>query len=236
MPKIFSSARESLVDRLFDGATIAVGGFGLSGNPFDLIEAVRDSGVKELTIVSNNMGVDGKGLGILLENQQVKKVIASYVGENKLFAQQYLDGSIEVEFAPQGTLAERMRAGGAGIAGFYTKTGVGTPVAEGKEHHDFDGQTYILERGIVADFGLVRAWQADRAGNLLYRYTSRNFNPLVAQCGRYTVVEAESITDDFIDPNSVMTPGIFVQGLVLASGRAKEIEQRTVRERDGGGN
>ncbi len=236
MPKVFDSAKAALAERLFDGATIAVGGFGLSGNPFDIIEAVRDSGVKDLTIVSNNMGVDGKGLGILLENQQVKKVIASYVGENKLFAQQYLDGSIEVEFAPQGTLAERMRAGGAGIAGFYTKTGVGTPVAEGKEHKEFDGQAYILERGIIADFGLVRAWKADQAGNLLYRYTSRNFNPLVAQCGRYTVVEAEEISPEFIDPNAVMTPGIFVQGLVLASGRAKEIEQRTLRSRAEGAN
>lgn len=232
MPKIYTDAKDALREQLRDGLTIAVGGFGLSGNPFDLIEVVRDSGVKDLTIVSNNMGIDGKGLGILLENHQVKKVIASYVGENKLFAQQFLDGVLDVEFTPQGTLAERMRAGGAGIAGFYTKTGVGTPVAEGKPHEVFEGATYILERGIVADIGLVHAHSGDRAGNLLYRYTSRNFNPLVAQCGRYTVAEVEVLTDDFIDPNSVMTPGIFVQSLVVAKPREKEIEQRTVRSRE----
>ena len=232
MPVIYPDARAALQDRLRDGMTIAVGGFGLSGNPFDLIEVVRDSGVKNLTIVSNNMGVDGKGLGILLENRQVAKVIASYVGENKLFAQQFLDGELEVEFTPQGTLAERMRAGGAGIAGFYTKTGVGTPVAEGKPHEVFDGETYILERGIVADIGLVHAHTGDRAGNLIYRYTSRNFNPLVAQCGRYTVAEVEVLSDEFIEPNIIVTPGIFVQGLVTATPREKEIEQRTVRPRE----
>lgn len=232
MPVIYPDARAALLSRLSDGMTIAVGGFGLSGNPFDLIEVVRESGVKNLTVVSNNMGVDGKGLGILLENRQVSKVIASYVGENKLFAQQYLDGDLEIEFAPQGTLAERMRAGGAGIAGFYTKTGVGTPVAEGKPHEVFDGETYILERGIVADIGLVHAHTSDRAGNLLYRYTSRNFNPLVAQCGRYTVAEVEVLSDEFIEPNIVVTPGIFVQGLVVAKPREKEIEQRTVRPRE----
>lgn len=232
MPVIYPDARAALLSRLSDGMTIAVGGFGLSGNPFDLIEVVRESGVKNLTVVSNNMGVDGKGLGILLENRQVSKVIASYVGENKLFAQQYLDGDLEIEFAPQGTLAERMRAGGAGIAGFYTKTGVGTPVAEGKPHEVFEGETYILERGIVADIGLVHAHTSDRAGNLLYRYTSRNFNPLVAQCGRYTVAEVEVLSDEFIEPNIVVTPGIFVQGLVVAKPREKEIEQRTVRPRE----
>lgn len=231
MPKIYDSAREALAIQLRDGQTIAVGGFGLSGNPFDLIEAVRDSGVKNLTIVSNNMGVDGQGLGILIENNQVSKVIASYVGENKLFAQQFLDGALEVEFTPQGTLAERLRAGGAGIPGFYTKTGVGTPVAEGKPHEVFDGATYILERGIVADIGLVHAYQSDRAGNLIYRYTARNFNPLVAQSGRFTVAEVEEITEDFIDPNIVVTPGIFVQGLVRSLPREKPIEQRTVRPR-----
>lgn len=231
MPKIYDSAREALASQLRDGQTIAVGGFGLSGNSFDLIEVVRDSGVKNLTIVSNNMGVDGQGLGILIENNQVAKVIASYVGENKLFAQQFLDGALEVEFTPQGTLAERLRAGGAGIPGFYTKTGVGTPVADGKPHEVFDGETYILERGIVADIGLVHAYQSDRAGNLIYRYTARNFNPLVAQSGRFTVAEVEEITEDFIDPNIVVTPGIFVQGLVRSLPREKPIEQRTVRPR-----
>lgn len=225
----FDSAAKALLPQLRDGQTIAVGGFGLSGNPFDLIEVVRQSGVKNLTIVSNNMGIDGMGLGILLENNQVAKVIASYVGENKLFAQQYLDGQLEVEFTPQGTLAERMRAGGAGIAGFYTRTGVGTPVADGKEHKDFDGVTYILERGIVADIGLVHAHTADQAGNLVYRNTARNFNPLVAQCGRFTVAEAEVILDGYVEPNLVITPGIFIQGLVQANPRQKPIEQRTVR-------
>lgn len=231
MSKLWSSGHEALSGLLFDGATIAVGGFGLSGNPTDLIEAVRDSGARDLTIVSNNMGVDGKGLGILLENQQVKKVLASYVGENKLFAQQYLDGTLDVEFVPQGTLAERMRAGGAGIPGFYTKTGVGTPVAEGKPHETFDGETYILERGIVADLSLVHAHTADLEGNLTYRHTARNFNPLVATCGRVTVVDAEVILEDgeFIDPNTIATPGIFVQRLVHSTPRVKDIEQRTVR-------
>lgn len=234
MTTIYSSAHEALAGKLFDGAVIAVGGFGLSGNPNDLIEVVRDSGVKNLTIISNNMGVDGKGLGILLDNRQVRKVIASYVGENKLFAEQYLDGSIEVEFNPQGTLAERMRAGGAGIAGFYTKTGVGTPVADGKQHQEFDGATYILERCLVADISLVHAYQADRAGNLIYRYTSRNFNPVIAQCSKFTVVEAEEILDHYIDPDLVITPGIFVQSLVKSLPREKEIEQRTVRSREEG--
>lgn len=232
MSKIWSTAAEALRDVVFDGATIAVGGFGLSGNPSDLIEALRDSGAKNLTIVSNNMGVDGKGLGILLENRQVSKVLASYVGENKLFARQYLDNELEVEFVPQGTLAERMRAGGSGIPGFYTKTGVGTPIAEGKEHMDFDGETYVLERGIVADIALVHAYQGDSAGNLIYRHTARNFNPLVAQCGRITIAESEHIlTEGFIDPNIIVTPGIFIQRLVQASAREKVIEQRTVRPR-----
>ena len=233
MPQLFKNAKDALAAHLRDGQTIAVGGFGLSGNPFDLIEVVRDSGVKNLTIVSNNMGVDGQGLGILLENNQVSKVVSSYVGENKLFAQQFLDGHLEVEFTPQGTLAERLRAGGAGIPGFYTKTGVGTPVAEGKQHQDFDGETYILERGIVADIALVHAYQGDAAGNLIYRYTARNFNPLVAQSGRYTVAEVEQIIDGFIDPNIVVTQGIFVQGLVQSVPREKPIEQRTVREKVG---
>lgn len=232
MSKLWPSAAEALRETVTDGATIAVGGFGLSGNPTDLIEALRDSGVTDLTIVSNNMGVDGKGLGILLENRQVAKVIASYVGENKLFAQQFLDGELEVEFTPQGTLAERLRAGGAGIAGFYTKTGVGTPVAEGKPHAEFDGETYVLERGIVADVSLVHAYRADTEGNLVFRHTARNFNPLVATAGRLTVVEAEEVQDDgFLDPNSIVTPGIFVQRLVRATPRVKDIEQRTTRPR-----
>lgn len=229
MSKIRKSAQEVIAAAIFDGATLAVGGFGLSGNPTDLIEAVRDSGVTDLTIVSNNMGVDGKGLGILLENKQVKKVLASYVGENKLFAEQYLSGELEVEFVPQGTLAERMRAGGSGIPGFYTKTGVGTPVAEGKEHKEFEGETYILERGIVADLSLVHAYMADSEGNLIYRHTARNFNPLVAQCGRVTVAEAEDIVEDYLNPNMIVTPGIFVQHLLQSNPREKDIEQRTVR-------
>lgn len=227
-----SNAIEAIDGVVGDGATIAVGGFGLSGNPFDLIEAVRDSGATDLTIVSNNMGVDGRGLGILLENRQVRKVVASYVGENKLFARQYLDGTLEVEFVPQGTLAERLRAGGAGVAGFYTRTGVGTPVAEGKPHADFDGETYLLERGIRTDVALVHAYRADRAGNLIYRHTARNFNPVVATAGQVTVVEAEQVlTDSFLDPNTVVTPGIYVQRLIAAVPRVKDIEQRTVRPR-----
>ncbi len=230
MTKHWSSAAEALHEVVRDGATIAVGGFGLSGNPIDLIEALRDTGATDLTIVSNNMGVDGKGLGILLENRQVRKVVASYVGENKLFAKQFLDGELEVEFIPQGTLAERLRAGGAGIAGFYTKTGVGTPVAEGKPTEVFDGETYVLERGIVADVALVHAFRADREGNLVFRHTARNFNPIVATAGRLTIAEAEEVLEDgYLDPNTVVTPGIFVQRLVTATPRVKDIEQRTVR-------
>ncbi|MEN9970380.1 MAG: hypothetical protein RLZZ229_588 [Actinomycetota bacterium] len=232
MVNLAVSAADAVRDRIFDGAIVAVGGFGLSGNPFDLIEAVRDSGAKNLTIVSNNMGVDGQGLGILLENNQVAKVIASYVGENKLFAQQYLDGVLEVEFSPQGTLAERLRAGGAGIPAFYTKTGVGTPVADGKHHETFDGQVYIQERGIVADLALVHAFQGDKAGNLIYKNTARNFNPLVAQAGKHTIAEVEQLIDGFIDPNIIVTPGIFVQQLIVATPRVKPIEQRTTRPRD----
>ncbi|HJQ46708.1 MAG TPA: CoA transferase subunit A [Amycolatopsis sp.] len=234
MSTIYGSAADALSDVLSDGITIAVGGFGLSGNPNDLIEAVRDSGIRDLTIVSNNMGVDGKGLGLLLENRQVRKVVASYVGENKLFAQQYLDGEIEVEFAPQGTLAERMRAGGAGIPAFYTKTGVGTPVADGKPHAEFDGVTYVQERGIVADVALVHAHTADHAGNLVYRYAARNFNPLVATCGRVSVAEAEIVLDTFVDPELVITPGVFVNRLITATARVKEIEKLTVRPNAGG--
>ena len=193
--KLWPSAAEALQDVARDGMTVAVGGFGLSGIPINLITALRDTGVRNLTVVSNNMGVDGKALGLLLENRQVIKVLSSYVGENKLFAEQYLSGELDVEFVPQGTLAERLRAGGAGIPAFYTPTGVGTPVAEGKQEQTFDGVRAILERGIVADLSLVRAHRADAAGNLIYRRTARNFNPLVATAGRVTVVEAETIID-----------------------------------------
>lgn len=219
-------------DIVCDGMTIAVGGFGLSGIPSDLIEAVRDSGARDLTIVSNNMGVDGKGLGLLLENQQVRKVIASYVGENKLFARQYLDGLLDVEFNPQGTLAERMRAGGAGIPAFYTRTGVGTAVAEGKPTADFDGVTYVQERGIVADLALVHARTGDAHGNLRYRLAARNFNPVVATCARVTIAEVEELVDA-IDPELVHTPGVYVTRVVQASDRVKDVEQRTTRPRPG---
>lgn len=227
--RLHASAADAVGGLLRDGMTIAVGGFGLCGVPVDLIEAVRDSGVRDLVIVSNNMGVDGMGLGLLLENQQVRKVIASYVGENKLFARQYLDGTIEVEFNPQGTLAERLRAGGAGIAGFYTRTGVRTSVAEGKPIETFDGETYVLERGIVADLALVRAHRGDRFGNLTYRFTARNFNPLVATAGRVTVAEVEQFVGGALDPDLVVTPGIYVDHLVTAVPRDKPIEQRTTR-------
>lgn len=230
--KLYGSATEALAELVKDGMTIAVGGFGLSGNPTNLIRALRDTGAKNLTIVSNNMGVDGKGLGLLLENQQVSKVLASYVGENKLFAQQYLDGTLDVEFVPQGTLAERMRAGGVGVPAFYTATGVGTPIAEGKPEAEFDGRRYILERGIVADLALVRAYTGDVEGNLRYRLTSRNFNPLAAMCGRVTLAEVEHLSDDYLDPERIDTPGVFVQRVVRCEDMTKEIEQRTVRQRE----
>lgn len=231
MTKQVTDPRAAVAARVWDGMTIAVGGFGLCGIPRDLIEALRDSGARDLTIVSNNMGIDGKGLGLLLENNQVSKVVASYVGENRLFARQYLDGVLEVEFCPQGTLAERLRAGGSGIAGFFTRTGVGTEVAEGKPHQVFDGVTYVLERGIVADLALVHAAVADAEGNLRYRATARNFNPLVAMSGRVCVAEAEQVLDGFLDPDDVATPGIFVDATVVASDRPKDIEQRVVRPR-----
>lgn len=229
--KLRESAQEALGDVVADGMVIAVGGFGLSGIPSTLIAALRDLDVKNLTIVSNNMGVDGKGLGLLLENGQVRKVLASYVGENALFAEQFLDGSLEVEFVPQGTLAERLRAGGAGIPAFYTPTGVGTPVADGKESKIIDGREYLLEYGIVADLALVRAWRADPEGNLVYRLTARNFNPLVATASKMTVVEAEELLPDYIEPEHVMTPSVYVQRLVAVEDPVKYIEQRTVRER-----
>ena len=232
MSKVQAHAAESLHDVLRDGMVLAVGGFGLCGIPTELIHAVRDSGVRDLTVVSNNMGVDGKGLGVLLEAGQVRKVIASYVGENKLFAEQFLAGVLEVEFSPQGTLAERLRAGGAGIPAFYTKTGVGTLIAEGKPLAVFDGETYVQERGIVADVALVHAYLADTDGNLVYRNTARNFNPLVATSGIITIAEAEFVVQPGeIDPNHVVTPGVYVQRLVLVENSVKHIEQRTVRPR-----
>ncbi len=228
--KMRATAARALADLVRDGMTVAVGGFGLSGNPSSLIVALRDTGVRDLTIVSNNMGVDGAGLGLLLEAKQVRKVLASYVGENQLFARQYLDGELEVEFVPQGTLAERLRAGGAGIPAFYTPTGVGTPVAEGKPEAEFDGVRAILERGIVADLALVRAHQADPEGNLRYRLTARNFNPLVAMAGRVTIAEADEVLQDaYIAPDDIHTPGIFVQRLIAADPNDKRIEQRTVQ-------
>lgn len=227
-----NNLRELIAATVEDGMTLAVGGFGLCGVPFQLIEALRDVGRKDLTIVSNNMGVDGQGLGLLLENGQVTKVLASYVGENREFARQYLAGELEVEFTPQGTLAERLRAGGAGIPAFYTATGVGTLVAEGKPTAEFDGRTYVQESGIVADVGLVHAWRGDVGGNLVYRRTARNFNPLCAESGQVTIAECEEILPlGGIDPDLVMTPGVHIDHLVAADNREKPIEQRTTRPR-----
>ena len=235
MSKLRDDVTGLLAETLRDGMTLAVGGFGLSGIPRDLIEAVRDSGVKGLTVVSNNMGVDGKGLGLLLENRQVSTVLASYVGENREFARQFLEGELEVEFTPQGTLAERLRAGGAGIPAFYTATGVGTPVAEGKPTAEFDGRTYVQERGIVADVALVHAWRGDTDGNLVYRRTSRNFNPVCAASGRVTFAEVEEVlAPGELDPDHIVTPGVYVQHVVQYSGAPKEIEQRTTRPRPAG--
>jgi 3-oxoacid CoA-transferase subunit A len=211
--------------------TIAVGGFGLCGIPEALIQALRDSGKKHFTIASNNAGVDGWGLGLLLETRQIRKMISSYVGENREFERQFLSGSLEIEFCPQGTLAERMRAGGAGIPGFYTRTGVGTLVAEGKEQREFDGVSYILERGIRADVALVKAWKGDASGNLVYRKTARNFNPMAATCGRVTVAEVENLVDTGeLDPDHIHTPGIFVQCMVHNPNPERRIEQRTTRK------
>ena len=231
MNKIYPSADAALADVVADGQTLAVGGFGLCGIPEQLIRALRDTGVKGLTCVSNNAGVDGFGLGLLLETRQIKKMISSYVGENKLFAQQFLSGELELEFAPQGTLAERLRAGGAGIPAFFTATGVGTVVAEGKDVREFDGRKYVMERGIVADVSLVKAWKADEAGNLIYRKTARNFNPMCATAGKVTVVEVEEIVPvGSLDPDAIHTPGIFVQRIVLNATPEKRIEQRTLRK------
>jgi len=232
MKKIYGSAAEALDGLLVDGMTIAAGGFGLCGIPELLIDALVASGVKDLTIASNNCGVDGFGLGKLLDTRQIRKMISSYVGENAEFMRQYLSGELELEFNPQGTLAERMRAGGAGIPGFYTKTGVGTVVAEGKEHKDFDGVTYILERGIVADVSIVKAWKADESGNAIFRKTARNFNPPAAMCGRVCVMEVEEIVPTgSIDPDLIHLPGIYVHRLIQGT-HEKRIEQRTVRKRE----
>jgi 3-oxoacid CoA-transferase subunit A len=229
--KIFSSAKDALAGIVHDGQLLAVGGFGLCGIPEALILALRDSGMRNLTVASNNAGVDGWGLGLLLESRQIKKMISSYVGENKEFERQFLGGELELEFSPQGTLAERLRAGGAGIPGFYTKTGVGTVVAEGKPHQEFDGETFILERGIRADIALVKAWKADRLGNLVYRKTARNFNPMIATCGKITIAEVEEILEvGQLEPDEVHTPGVFVQRVVLNATPEKRIEKRTVRE------
>ena len=231
MHKTYPNPQAALDGLIEDGMTLAVGGFGLCGIPENLILALRDTGKKNLTVVSNNAGVDDWGLGLLLQSRQIRKMVSSYVGENAEFERQYLAGELEVEFCPQGTLAERMRAGGAGIPGFYTRTGVGTLVAEGKEHKDFDGVTHILERGIVADVALVKAWKADLHGNLTYRRTARNFNPNAATCGRITVAEAEIIVaPGEIDPDEVHTPGIFVHRLVHNPDPVKRIEKRTTRE------
>lgn len=229
MKKVYATAGEALEGLLRDDMLIAAGGFGLCGIPENLIAAIRDSGIKGLTVASNNAGVDDFGLGLLLQGKQVRKMISSYVGENDLFMQQFLSGELEVEFTPQGTLAERLRAGGAGIPGFYTKTGVGTQIADGKEHKDFDGETYILERGIVADLAIVKAWKGDAQGNLIYRKTARNFNPLCATSGRVTVAEVEELVPTgSLDPDLIHTPGIFVQRIIEAE-HEKRIEQRTIR-------
>ena len=230
MNKVYPTAKHALDSVIKDGQTLAVGGFGLCGIPERLIEALRDSGVRALTCISNNAGVDGFGLGLLLQTKQVRKMIASYVGENREFERQYLAGELELEFTPQGTLAEKMRAGGAGIPAFFTPTGVGTLVAQGKEVREFAGKSYVLEASLRADVALVKAWKADRQGNLVYRKTARNFNPVVAMCGRVTVAEVEQLVENGeLDPDQIHTPGIFVQRLVVNSHPQKRIEQRTVR-------
>jgi len=230
MNKLFASAQAALDGVVKDGQTIAVGGFGVCGVPEALVDALRASGVRNLTCISNNAGLDDFGLGLLLGTRQIRKMIASYVGENKEFERQFLAGELQLEFTPQGTLAERMRAGGAGIPAFFTKTGYGTVVAEGKETHEFDGERYVMERGLRADVSLVRAWKADRQGNLIYRKTARNFNPVVAMCGRVTVAEVEVLVDNGqLDPDLIHTPGIFVKRLVVNPHPSRRIEQRTVR-------
>ena len=230
MNKIYPSASAALDGLVRDGQTFAVGGFGLCGIPEALIAALRDTGVQQLTCISNNAGVDGFRLGLLLESRQIKKMISSYVGENKEFERQYLAGELELEFVPQGTLAEKLRAGGAGIPAFFTKTGVGTIVTEGKELREFNGDTYVMEHALTADVALVKAWKADRSGNLVYRLTARNFNPMVATAGKITIVEVEEIVENgALDPDHIHTPGIFVDRIVLNATPEKRIEQRTIR-------
>jgi 3-oxoacid CoA-transferase subunit A len=230
LKKVHSNVAQALDGVLFDGMTIMAGGFGLCGIPEALIHAIRDSGVKDLTVISNNAGVDGIGLGVLLETKQIKKMISSYVGENKLFAQQYLSGELELEFNPQGTLAERIRAGGAGIPAFFTKTGVGTIIAEGKDVREFDGESYVMERGLFADLSIVHAYKGDTEGNLVYRKTARNFNPIMATASKITVAEVEHLVDaGKVDGDHVHTPGIFVKRIVHVPHPVKHIEQRTTR-------
>ena len=231
MKKVFPSAAAALKGVVKDGQLMAVGGFGLCGIPEALIAALRDSGVRNLTVISNNAGVDGFGLGLLLETRQIKRMISSYVGENKEFERQYLAGELELEFTPQGTLAEKLRAGGAGIPAFFTKTGVGTLVAEGKELREFDGHTYVMERSLVPELSLVKAYLADQSGNLQFRKTARNFNPNVAMAGKTTIVEVEKIVETgALDPDQIHLPGIFVHRIVLNAHPEKRIEQRTVRK------
>ena len=231
MKKVYPDAKSALDGIVKDGMMVMAAGFGLCGMPETLIRALRDTGVKNLTCVSNNAGVDGAGLGLLLETRQIKKMIASYVGENKLFAQQYLAGDMEIEFNPQGTMAERIRAGGAGIAAFFTKTGVGTLIAEGKEEREFNGQRYIMETGLVADISLVHAWKGDTEGNLVYRKTARNFNPMMATAGKITIAEVEHLVEPGeLDGDAIITPGVFVQRIIHTTAE-KRIEQRTVRKR-----
>lgn len=232
MDKSYPSARAAFEGLLHDGMTIALGGFGLCGIPENLILALRDSGVKNLTCFSNNAGIDDWGLGLLLQTRQIKKMVSTYVGENKEFERQFLEGTLELELNPQGTLAERFRAGGAGIPAFYTKAGVGTPLAEGKEVREFDGEVYLLERGIRVELSLVKAWKGDKAGNLIYRKTARNFNPMVASCGKVCVAEVEELCEvGTLDPDKIHTPGIFVHRIIRGPKYAKRIEQRTVRPR-----
>ena len=234
MSKVYSDAKDALDGILFDNMTIMAGGFGLCGIPENLIIALRDSGVSGISAISNNAGVDDFGLGLLLQTRQIKKMVSSYVGENKEFERQYLAEELELEFSPQGTLAERIRAGGAGIPGFYTKTGVGTLVAEGKEHKDFDGETYIMETGLTADVSIVKAWKGDKEGNLIFRKTARNFNPMMATAGKVTVAEVEELVETGeLDPDQIHTPGIFVQRIIISKGLEKRIEQLTTRQREG---
>jgi 3-oxoacid CoA-transferase subunit A len=233
MNKVYADAHSALAGLLKDGMMIMAGGFGLCGIPESLILAIRDSGVKNLTVVSNNCGVDGMGLGVLLDTRQIKKMIASYVGENKTFAQQYLAGELEIEFNPQGTLAERIRAGGAGVPAFFTKTGVGTLIAKDKDERQFDGERYVMERGLIADLSIVHAFTADTEGNLVYRKTARNFNPIMATAGKVTIAEVEHLLQPGdIDPDHIITPGIYVQRIIHVPNAVKHIEQRTVRKRD----